>query len=37
MEAQTVIVLRMLRIAAGGARAKAEASRMLTEKVIAAS
>jgi hypothetical protein len=35
VEAQSVIALRMLRMAAGGARAKAEASRMVTEKVAA--
>jgi hypothetical protein len=35
-EAQTVIALRMLRLAAGGARAEAEASRMVTEKILAA-
>jgi hypothetical protein len=35
-EAQSVIALRMLRIAPGGARAEAEASRMLTEKTLAA-
>lgn len=36
LEAQSVIALRMLRLAAGGARAEAEASRMVTEKVMAA-
>jgi hypothetical protein len=36
LEAQSVIALRMLRLAAGGARAEAEASRMVTEKVLAA-
>ena len=36
LEAQSVIALRMLRLAAGGARAEAEASRMVTEKVTAA-
>ena len=36
MEAQSVIALRMLRMAAGGARAEAEAGRMVTEKVVAA-
>lgn len=35
-EAQSVIALRMLRLAAGGARAEAEASRMVTEKILAA-
>jgi hypothetical protein len=36
LEAQSVIALRMLRLATGGARAKAEASRMVTEKILAA-
>jgi len=36
LEAQSVIALRMLRMAAGGARAQAEASRMVVEKVLAA-
>jgi hypothetical protein len=36
LEAQSVIILRMLRLAAGGARAEAEASRMVTEKILAA-
>ena len=36
LEAQSVIALRMMRLAAGGARAKSEASRMVTEKVTAA-
>jgi hypothetical protein len=36
LEAQGVIALRMLRLAAGGARAEAEASRMVTEKIFAA-
>ena len=36
MEAQSVIALRMLRLATGGARMEAEASRMVTEKVAAA-
>jgi hypothetical protein len=36
LEAQSVIALRMLRIAAGGARAQAETSRMVVEKVLAA-
>jgi hypothetical protein len=35
-EAQSVIALRMLRLAAGGTRAEAEASRMVTEKILAA-
>ena len=34
-EAQTVIWLRGLRIAQGGAKARAEAQRMITEKVAA--
>ena len=37
MEAQSVIALRMLRLATGGARRmEAEASRMVTDKVAAA-
>jgi hypothetical protein len=32
-EAQNVIALRLLRLAGGGARAQAEASRMVTEKI----
>jgi hypothetical protein len=36
LEAQSVIALRMLRLAAGGVRAEAEASRMVTEKIMAA-
>jgi len=32
-EAQNVIALRMLRLAAGGARGENEANRMLTEKI----
>jgi hypothetical protein len=36
LEAQSVIALRMLRLTAGGARAEAEASRMATEKILAA-
>ena len=35
-EAQSVIALRMLRLAAGGHRMEAEATRMVTEKVAAA-
>jgi hypothetical protein len=35
-EAQGVIALRMLRLAAGGSRMEAEAARMVTEKVAAA-
>ena len=34
-EAQSVIALRMMRFAAGGATASAEARRMITEKVAA--
>jgi hypothetical protein len=36
LEAQSVVALRMLRLAAGGARAEAEASRMVGEKILAA-
>lgn len=36
IEAQSVIALRMLRLAAGGARGQAEAQRMVTEKAAAA-
>ena len=36
LEAQSVIGLRMLRLAAGGARAEAESGRMVTEKILAA-
>jgi hypothetical protein len=36
IEAQSVIGLRMLRFASGGARMEAEATRMVTEKVAAA-
>jgi hypothetical protein len=36
LEAQNVIALRMLRLATGGARADAEATRMVTEKIVAA-
>ena len=35
-EAQSVIALRVLRLAAGGARMEAEATRMITEKAAAA-
>jgi hypothetical protein len=35
-EAQSVIALRMVRLAAGGARMEAEATRMITEKAAAA-
>jgi malonyl CoA-acyl carrier protein transacylase len=34
-EAQSVMALRIMRLAAGGARARSEASRMITEKVTA--
>ena len=34
LEAQSVIALRMLRLAAGGARAEAESGRMVTEKIL---
>jgi len=34
-EAQNVMALRFMRLAAGGARAKSEAGRMITEKVTA--
>jgi hypothetical protein len=36
VEAQSVIALRMLRLALGGARGEAETTRMVTEKVAAA-
>jgi len=36
LEAQSVIILRMLCLAEGGARAEGEASRMVTEKMLAA-
>jgi len=35
LEAQRVIVLRMITMAAGGSRAQAEAQRMITEKLVA--
>jgi hypothetical protein len=35
LEAQQVIALRLMRLAAGGALAESEASRMITEKVEA--
>ncbi|HUI13826.1 MAG TPA: hypothetical protein VL048_10210 [Xanthobacteraceae bacterium] len=35
-EAQRVIALRLMRIAAGGARGRTEAQRMVTEKIAAA-
>lgn len=36
VEAQTVVALRMMKLAAGGAAANAEAQRMVTEKIEAA-
>jgi hypothetical protein len=36
LEAQQVIGLRLMKIAAGGAAAQTEAARMITEKVTAA-
>ena len=36
IEAQNVIALRMLRLATGGARTEADASRMVTNEVAAA-
>jgi hypothetical protein len=36
VEVQSVIALRMLRLAAGGARMEAEVTRMITEKPAAA-
>ena len=36
MQAQSVIALRLLRLATGGARMEAEASRVVTDKVAAA-
>ena len=36
MEAQNVIALRMLRLATGGARTEADASRMVTNEVAGA-
>lgn len=36
VEAQSVVVLRMLRFMAGGARIETEATRMVTEKISAA-
>jgi hypothetical protein len=35
-EAQRVMALRMARMASGGARAQAEAQRMVSEKILAA-
>jgi hypothetical protein len=34
-EAQSVVALRMMRLAAGGARSRSEAQRMVTEKMAA--
>ncbi len=36
LEAQRVIALRVATMASGGARAQAEAQRMVTEKIVAA-
>jgi len=36
IEAQSVVARRMLRLASGGARAEAEAHRMVSEKAVAA-
>jgi hypothetical protein len=36
MEMQGVIALRLMRLAAGGARGRTEASRMIAEKIVAA-
>ena len=36
VEAQSVIALRMLRLASGNARSETEATRMVTEKIAAA-
>jgi hypothetical protein len=36
VEAQSVIVLRMVRLASGNARSETEATRMVTEKIAAA-
>jgi hypothetical protein len=35
VEAQSVIALRMMRLAAGGSRAQSELHRMMTEKIAA--
>ena len=35
LEAQSVVALRLMRIAAGGALARSETSRMVTEKIQA--
>ncbi len=35
LEARSVVALRLLRLATGGARARTEAGRMVTEKVLA--
>jgi hypothetical protein len=35
-EAQSVIALRMIQFAAGGSRVEAEATRMITEKIVEA-
>lgn len=36
MEMQSVVALRLMRLAAGGARGRTEASRMIAEKIAAA-
>jgi hypothetical protein len=36
LEAQRVVALRMAAMASGGAKAQAEAQRMVTEKIVAA-
>lgn len=36
LEAQRVVVLRMVAMASGGTKAQAEAQRMVTEKIVAA-
>jgi hypothetical protein len=36
LEAQSVVTLRMMRLASGGSRGQAEASRMVSEKAVAA-
>ena len=36
IDAQNVIVLRMMRLSAGGARGQSEARRMVSEKIAAA-
>jgi hypothetical protein len=36
LEAQSVVALRMMRLASGGARAQTEVGRMVSEKAVAA-